>query len=289
MPMLVGGASAGRTLLAECPDALLTYFTTPEACALRLVCRELQAAVAAHAWEDMQTVIQGSIARWRACFPGARCANVRRWALAGRVVRRAPVVDADFAHLAGLRELNMSGCTAVTDAAFARLRGIRVLDMSSCPQPALTPAAFAHLGGIQKLSIWNCLQATDAALAPLRGIRVLNMTNCRRLTDAALAHLRGIHTLFMWGCRQPAITDAGLAHLAGIHSLCMEGCAQASITAAGLAPLAGITNLCMAECDEEVMEAAGAAGLPVVRQHYAGYGAFDCTFAVPVQAQAQAE
>ena len=41
--MLAGGD--GRTLLAECPGALLQFFDTPGACALRLVCREFQAAV----------------------------------------------------------------------------------------------------------------------------------------------------------------------------------------------------------------------------------------------------
>ena len=61
---LAGGK--GRTLLAECPGALLQFFDTPGACALRLVCRELQAAVAAHPWEDRETVILGSIGAWRA-------------------------------------------------------------------------------------------------------------------------------------------------------------------------------------------------------------------------------
>ena len=49
----------------------------PASCGVRLVCRELQAAVAAHPWEDRETVILGSIGAWRACFPRARCANVQ--------------------------------------------------------------------------------------------------------------------------------------------------------------------------------------------------------------------
>ena len=137
----------GRTLLAECPGALLQFFDTPGACALRLVCREFQAAVAAHPWEDRETVIQGSIGGWRACFPRARCANVNKCR------RHAPVVDADFVHFVGLWELNMDSCNAVTDAAFVHLRGIRVLDMSLCSQSTITDAGLAHLGGIQKLSI----------------------------------------------------------------------------------------------------------------------------------------
>ena len=110
--MLAGGD--GRTLLAECPGALLQFFDTPGACALRLVCREFQAAVAVYPWEDRDTVILGSIGGWRACFPRARCANVRMedWE-DDTVVRQSSVVDADFVHFVGLWELNMSGCRAV--------------------------------------------------------------------------------------------------------------------------------------------------------------------------------
>ena len=43
--------SAGRTLLAECPSVLLEFFDAPEACVLRLVCRELP-VVPLHPWED---------------------------------------------------------------------------------------------------------------------------------------------------------------------------------------------------------------------------------------------
>ena len=45
MARIALAGSAGRTLLAECPNVLLEFFVTPEACALRLV---FQAAVAAH-------------------------------------------------------------------------------------------------------------------------------------------------------------------------------------------------------------------------------------------------
>ena len=136
---LAGGR--GHTLLAECPGALLQFFDTPGACALRLVCREFQAAVAAHPWADRETVILGSIGAWRACFPRARCSNVQMiWQ--GGVVRRTPVVDADFVHFVGLWELDMARCLAVTDAAFVHLRGIRVLDMSYCNQPTITDEAW---------------------------------------------------------------------------------------------------------------------------------------------------
>ena len=275
---LAGGA--GHTLLAECPDALLAFFSTPEACALRLVCREFQAAVAARPWEDMGTVIRGDIGAWRACFPRARCANVRRYDLGGGEVRRAPVVDADFVHFEGLWELDMTFCGAVTDAAFVHLRGIRVLNMHWCSQDTITDAAFAHLVGIQKLCIWDCTQdtLTDAAFIHLRGIQVLNMSGCMQLTDAAFAHLKGIHTLFMWGCMQPSITDAAFAHLRGIHSLVMEFCNQATITEAGLAHLVGITKLGMHNCNEELIKAAERLGLRYTKRQDKCYGAFHSFF-----------
>ena len=75
-------------------------------------------------------MIKGSIAAWRACFPRACFANVQRtdWP-SGLNKRAAPVVDADFVHFKGLRELYMAGCTGVTDAAFVHLRGIHTLEI----------------------------------------------------------------------------------------------------------------------------------------------------------------
>ena len=253
---------AGRTLLAECPGALLQFFDTPEACVLRLVCRELQAAVAAHPWEDRDTVILGSIGAWRACFPRARCANVR-YDEETQGWRHTPVVDADFVHFVGLWELDMSFCRAVTDAAFVHLRGIRVLDMTGCDQSTITDAGLAHLVGIQKLCLWWCTQATltDAAFAPLRGIRVLNISHCRQFSDAVFAHLQGIHTLLMIYCHQPTITDAALAHLKGIKCLVLYG-RRITFTEVGLAHLRGIARLHMYDANAASIAAARDLGLP---------------------------
>ena len=259
--MTLAGGKA-HTLLAECPGALLQFFDTPAACALRLVCREFQAAVAAYPWEDRETVILGSIGGWRACFPRARCANVRFNEHAAGW-RHTPVVDADFVHFVGLWELNMDSCTAVTDAAFVHLRGIRVLNMGGCSQSTITDAGLAHLVGIQKLSIWGCRQATltDAAFAPLRGIRVLNMSFCPQFTDEAFAHLKGIHTLHMRYCGQPTITDAALAHLKGIKCLLLYRC-SIPFTEAGLAHLKGISRLHMGNANAASIAAARDLGLP---------------------------
>ena len=234
--MLVPLAGGGQeTLLSEVGFVLLPLFSTRDACALRLVCREFLAAVTEHPWEDMGTVIQGSVAAWRACFPHARCARVRKGdADDGDEIRAAPVVDADL-HFEGLRELNMADCRDVTDAAFVHLRGIHTLDMSWCDQATITDAAFAHLVGIQSLNMQGCEQATitDAAFAHLRGIQKLNMSQCIQLTDAAFVHLRGIRTLYMWTCDQATITAAALEHIKGsVQDLGMQGCRDDQVAAA---------------------------------------------------------
>jgi hypothetical protein len=233
---LAGGGQ--ETLLSEVGSQyLLPLFTTAEACALRLVCREFLAAVSEQPWDEGEAVIHGSIGAWRACFPRARCANVTSGSF-GQLARwrSTPVVDADFVHFEGLRELRMVGCTSITDAAFVHLRGIHTLYMSDCSQVGVTDAAFAHLSGIHTLFISGCNQAgiTDAAFAHLRRILALYMGGCDQagITDAAFAHLRGIHTLSLSGCSQAGITDAAFAHLRGIHWLRMNGCNPACITAA---------------------------------------------------------
>ena len=265
--MLVPLAGGGQeTLLSEVGFVLLPLFTTRDACALRLVCRELLAAVSEHPWEDRRTVIKGSIAAWRACFPHACCANVQQIDCTyGPNKRAAPVVDADFVHFEGLRELYMAGCRGVTDAAFVHLRGIHTLDMSFCYQSAITDAAFVHLAGIQRLSLWGCNQATitDAAFVHLRGIQLLNMSECRQISDAAFVHLRGIHTLYMRRCSQPAITDAAFAHLRGIHMLVINGCSQDTFTCSTFAHLKGIQVLGMRGCSDVQVATVRSLGLPV--------------------------
>ena len=268
--MLVPLAGGGQeTLLSEVGFVLLPLFTTRDACALRLVCREFLAAVSEHPWEDRGTVIKGGIAAWRDCFPHARCANVQQFDLvlgdSGTRQRSTPVVDAEFAHFEGLRELYMAGCTDVTDAAFVHLRGIHTLDMTLCNQLAITDAAFAHLAGVKRLSICSCDQdtITDAAFVHLRGIQLLNMNLCVQLTDAAFVHLRGIRTLYMMHCDQPAISDAAFVHLRGIHTLVMRDCSQATITGAIFASLSGASYLYMGGCSDAVIATAQSLGLQV--------------------------
>ena len=79
------------------------FLTTREANALRLVNHECREAVAAARWHDAETRITGSLAAWRACFPGAVAANVGG---------RRDLRDADFVHLAGVKVLRMWDCSS---------------------------------------------------------------------------------------------------------------------------------------------------------------------------------
>jgi hypothetical protein len=177
-----GGHPSSDSVLSRCFKALLPMFTTKEATTLRQVCREFKSTVEDFPWEDKDTVIRGSVAAWRACFPRARWANVMQRYDGGRVT---PVVDSDFVHFVGLRGLNMRFCGSITDAAFVHLKGIHTLNMHYCDQATITDAAFVHLKGIHTLNMAGCRQPT--------------------ITDAAFTHLKGIHSLNMAGCKQATI------------------------------------------------------------------------------------
>ena len=100
---LAGGDGADSILAtlsrADGCNVLLKLLTLTDATALRGVCREAREAVAGYPWEDTSTVIK-SFARWRACFPNAARVDISGF---------RDVTDADFAHLRGVRHVNMSG------------------------------------------------------------------------------------------------------------------------------------------------------------------------------------
>ena len=70
------GGALPTTLLSCCAGALLPMLSTAAVLPLRAACKEAAAAVAAHPWEDSETLIRGRVRDWRACFPRARAANV---------------------------------------------------------------------------------------------------------------------------------------------------------------------------------------------------------------------
>ncbi len=270
---LAGGPEGEPTIVSIVGAVLLPFIGTRDAAlGLRLTCRELKQAVTDFPWEDMRTVIKGSIALWRACFPRAIGANVGQYndfhVPFGRLT---PVVDADFVHFVGLRALNMACCRQVTDAAFVHLRGIRKLKMRACNQDAITDAAFEHLKGVKELDMGFCNQdtITDAALAHLKGIQVLNMNSFWQVTDAAFAHLKGIQRLTMRDCDHAGITitDAAFEHLKGIKELNMERISEATITSSAFEHLKGIERLYMWDCTDAAIQAAQNAGLPVTLEN----------------------
>jgi hypothetical protein len=236
MPFRIPFAGEGEffspdSVLSHCYGALLPLFTTEEATVLRQLCREFKETVGNFPWEDDKTVIKGSVAGWRTCFPRARWANVRK---VGEGCRTSPVVDTDFVYFVGLRRLCMAGCRSITDAAFVHLQGIHTLDICGCNQ--ITDAAFEHLEGLFSLDMSGCKQAsiTDTAFVNLRGIHSLRMALCSQasITDAAFAHLTGIHSLSLFCCGQ--LTSAVFPHLQGIKRLNIGGCLQLTLADASL-------------------------------------------------------
>ena len=100
------GPSVFSVLAAAHADGagILLFVTTStrEARSLRLVSRELLEAVAAFPWRYPTTVILGSVALWRSCFPRAVTANLSK--------RRSDLTTGDFEQLSGILELDLGRC-----------------------------------------------------------------------------------------------------------------------------------------------------------------------------------
>ena len=147
-----GGPVSSDSMLSHVKGALLPLFSTEDANCLRLVCREFLEDVTSHQWEDKDTVIRGSLEKWRRCFPRARAALVEQYHEeynpSGRrhnpSDRRMLITDHDCVHFAGVLHLNIKFCTSITDAAFIHLQSIKSLNMSrSRTQPLFTYRAFS--------------------------------------------------------------------------------------------------------------------------------------------------
>jgi hypothetical protein len=211
------GGSLPHTLLSSCRGLLLPCLDTHSALPLRATCREARDAVALHPWATRDAPIRGSVARWRACFPRALCANFSSYmAYLYHHNRSSPLRDEDCAHLEGLRQLDISGCTALTSAAFSHFSALRHLDMTGCDQAALGSAALVHLGRLEVLCVAECTQLAGAPFAPLQRLRNLDMSNTT-LGDEALAHLPAIDTLNVIGCTH--LTAAAVAVLQRVRVL----------------------------------------------------------------------
>lgn len=104
--------------------------------------------------------------------------------------------------LRSLRELDLSGCDAVTDRSVAELR---------------------HLLALEKLDLSFCNQITDvslAACASLPTLRSVNLNWCYAVTDAGLARLaqcKSLELISLRSCEE--ITDKGIVAISGLPGL----------------------------------------------------------------------
>jgi hypothetical protein len=218
----------GWDSIDEFTHPLLCFFTTKEACTLRLLCKEFLDSVEKTPWHDMETRIGSSsdcretlitdiLELWRQCFPRA---------IGAKVKDNSCLLTTDFEFFVGLQSLDISWCWGYDpDEALYYLRGticslkisqdmfepyytvtftnnalmhlpfLEELDLTDCH--GITMELFPHLRGISKLSVGR---VTDEWLVNFRGIKCLHLRTCRGITAAGLHHLRGIHTLIIEEC-----------------------------------------------------------------------------------------
>jgi hypothetical protein len=242
------GGSLPTTILSSCADMLLSLLSSRDVLPLRAACREGAVTVARYPFEDSATLIRGSVRCWRACFPHALAANFFNISFASQPWLQPKLCDADFAHLTGVRALNISGQQSLTDAAFVALArsyptpgSPTSIIMSGCNAAGLGISTFECFRGLQYLDISYChnwrSSFRDDAFFYLRNIRTLDMSQCpRKISDSAFWYLKSIRALKMNGCSQDGITDAAFRHVSmrGLCTLEMKGCHQVGITASAL-------------------------------------------------------
>jgi Leucine-rich repeat (LRR) protein len=153
-------------------------------------------------------------------------AFLRRWlppdyfdAVEGVDLNRTSVMNAELAHLQGLRTLQALWLAnpQVTDAGVVHLQGLTNLQVLYLPNTRVTNAGLAHLRGLtslQELSLANT-KLTDAGLANLKGLTSLQKLQLvgTHVTDAGLVHLRGLTSLRDLYLSHTQVTDAGVAGL----------------------------------------------------------------------------
>ena len=154
---------------------LLPCLTTRDACEMRLVNKAHKATVTAHPWADVETVIKGSLADWRVCFPHACAANLNQSdvykAPTPAGLRAAPIPQEHFCHLTGLSFLSVRGNASFTDEALLHLGGsVQHLDVSGCM--ALSGQNMENVSGATLVEMHFCHRAAyNNALR--RGVRAV--------------------------------------------------------------------------------------------------------------------
>ena len=260
----------------------MEVLNTKDATRLRSVNRELRYAVAAYPWYDKTTRIPmrfdgngSNVARWRACFPHARAANISnnqflcdedfqylhglKWldigfgtSFASPNYRTRRLSDAAFAHLEGLGTLRMLGRdeVSITDRAFAHLKSLKVLDITRCNQ--FTDAALEHVAEtLVEVTMCHTARFTDSIFAHLKHIKALDISFCRQLTDETFECLDALVDVKIAGCNR--ITDRAFAKWRHCRRLDMNGCNQESITDAAFQHLGSLVDLDMGYCTQSTI------------------------------------
>jgi len=239
------------TILSTIHNALFPFFSTKDACTLRLVNKEFNQLVTEYTWDDTETQVKGSIKLWRTCFPNACSLNVSN--------RNKPLNDSDCKYFNGLQKLNISRSifddpeSNITDNGFEYFTNIISLNMSGCDQIYITNTAFKSLKNLKDLNISWCTQFDDIIFDDLKKLKILNISWCEQINDKSFDKLLRINTLIMRWCTQETITDKAFLHLSNLNSLDIMGCNQNTITDYGFINLTKLKTLDISFCDQKTI------------------------------------
>lgn len=249
--MKLSSYSDTNTILSTIHDALFPFFSTEEACTLRLINKEFNQLVTKYPWDDINTQVKGSIRLWRICFPNAYSLNVSN--------RSKPLNDSDCKYFNGIRKLNISRSifddpeSNITDNGFEYFTNVISLNMSGCDQIYITNTAFKSLKNLKDLNISWCTQFDDIIFDDLKKLKILNISWCEQITDKSFNKLLRINTLIMRWCTQETITDKAFLHLSNLNSLDIMGCNQNTITDYGFINLTKLKTLDISFCDQHTI------------------------------------
>lgn len=268
--MQLCGGNGPKTILSELQGphsvglGIFSFFSTSEANALRLVCKEMRTSVSLAEWNDSDTCII-HVPRWARCFPNARSALVDdlyddlsmqfseydkdssddipddHFALFGglRKLRMMNMRSSNRAlrFLGNLRELECINCTLITDSGLQTMTRIHSYRLEG----NYTDAAFANtdLRQIRNFDVSGC-HVSPALISRCTNLNSLDVLG-ESLSDAHLPNFRGIHSL-----KTSYANISSFQHLRGIHTLSVPNCI--SVTDESISHLSGIQNLDISFC-----------------------------------------
>lgn len=240
-----------NTILSTIHNALFPFFSTEEACTLRLINKEFNQLVTKYPWDDINTQVKGSIRLWRICFPNAYSLNVSN--------RSKPLNDSDCKYFNGIRKLNISRSifddpeSNITDNGFEYFTNVISLNMSGCDQIYITNTAFKSLKNLKDLNISWCTQFDDIIFNDLKKLKILNISWCEQITDKSFNKFSKLESLTMRWCSQETITDKAFIYLSNLYYLDICGCNQNAITDSGFLYLNNTKILDISFCDQNTI------------------------------------